>query len=41
MSNRNGVVKPPAKKSGTAFPYYNEALVGRATYDYSNKYFLR
>jgi TonB-linked SusC/RagA family outer membrane protein len=22
----------------TAFPYYNEGLVGRATYDYSNKY---
>jgi len=28
------------KNSGTAFPYYNEAVVGRATYDYSNKYLL-
>ncbi len=24
--------------SGTNFPYYNEAFVGRATYDYSRKY---
>jgi TonB-linked SusC/RagA family outer membrane protein len=27
------------KDRGTEFPYYNEALVGRATYDYSHKYF--
>src|SRR5690606_11233461 len=26
------------KNSGTDFPYYNEGLVGRATYDYSRKY---
>jgi TonB-linked SusC/RagA family outer membrane protein len=25
---------------GTDFPYYNEALVGRVTYDYSHKYLL-
>jgi TonB-linked SusC/RagA family outer membrane protein len=26
------------KNSGTAFPYYNEGLVGRATYDFDHKY---
>ncbi len=26
------------KNSGTDFPYYNEALVGRGTYNYSHKY---
>lgn len=25
---------------GAAFPYYNEALVGRATYDYAHKYLV-
>ncbi|MCE5348210.1 MAG: TonB-dependent receptor [Bacteroidales bacterium] len=28
------------KNDGIEFPYYNEALVGRATYDYSHKYLL-
>ncbi len=28
------------KNTGTAFPYYNEGLVGRATYDYDRKYLL-
>jgi len=28
------------KNSGLDFPYYNEALAGRATYDYSRKYLL-
>lgn len=28
------------KNSGTSFPYYNEGLVGRATYDYNHKYLL-
>ncbi len=28
------------QNDGTDFPYYNEALVGRATYDYSHKYLL-
>lgn len=28
------------KNDGTDFAYYNEALVGRATYDYSHKYLL-
>ncbi len=28
------------KNSGTDFAYYNEALVGRATYDFSHKYLL-
>ena len=28
------------KNSGIEFPYYNEGLVGRATYDYSHKYLL-
>jgi TonB-linked SusC/RagA family outer membrane protein len=28
------------KNLGTEFPYYNEALVGRATYDFAHKYFL-
>ncbi|MEI7423287.1 MAG: TonB-dependent receptor [Prolixibacteraceae bacterium] len=28
------------KNAGSDFPYYNEALVGRATYDYSNKYLV-
>jgi len=28
------------KNSGTDFPYYNEALVGRATYDYNKKYLI-
>jgi len=28
------------KNQGTDFPYYNEALAGRATYDYSRKYLL-
>ncbi len=28
------------KNAGTDFPYFNEALVGRITYDYFRKYFL-
>lgn len=28
------------KNKGLEFPYYNEALVGRATYDYSHKYMV-
>lgn len=28
------------KNQGTEFPYYNEGLVGRATYDYSKKYLI-
>ena len=28
------------KNDGTDFPYYNEGLVGRATYDYDHKYLL-
>lgn len=28
------------KNSGSDFPYFNEALVGRATYDYSHKYLV-
>lgn len=28
------------KNSGTDFPYFNEGLVGRITYDYSHKYLL-
>jgi TonB-linked SusC/RagA family outer membrane protein len=28
------------RNSGTDFPFYNEGLVGRATYDYSRKYLL-
>lgn len=28
------------KNSGTDFPFFNEAVVGRATYDYSHKYLL-
>ncbi len=28
------------KNKGLEFPYYNEALVGRATYDYGHKYLL-
>jgi len=28
------------KNKGLDFPYYNEALVGRATYDFNRKYFL-
>ncbi len=28
------------KNSEVAFPYYNEALVGRATYDYGHKYLV-
>ena len=27
-------------RSGTGFPYYNEGVVGRITYDYSHKYLL-
>jgi TonB-linked SusC/RagA family outer membrane protein len=28
------------KNGGTDFPYYNEALVGRVNYDFSNKYLI-
>jgi TonB-linked SusC/RagA family outer membrane protein len=28
------------KNNETSFPYYNEALVGRATYDYNKKYLI-
>jgi len=28
------------KNTGTDFPYYNEALVGRANYDYNHKYLV-
>ncbi len=28
------------KNSGTEFPYFNEALVGRATYDYDHRYLM-
>lgn len=28
------------KQIGTDFPYYNEGVIGRFTYDYSNKYLL-
>jgi TonB-linked SusC/RagA family outer membrane protein len=28
------------RNSGTSFPFYNEGLVGRATYDYNKKYLL-
>ena len=33
-----GLFNRQQKNSGTDFPYYNEGLVGRLTYDYSRKY---
>ncbi len=35
-----GLFQRQQKTSGADFPYYNEGLVGRATYDYKNKYLL-
>jgi TonB-linked SusC/RagA family outer membrane protein len=35
-----GLFNRQQKNSGTDFPYYNEGLVGRATYDYDKKYLL-
>ncbi|MDP4291781.1 MAG: SusC/RagA family TonB-linked outer membrane protein [Bacteroidota bacterium] len=32
------LMKREEKDQGTDFPYYNEALVGRVTYDYARKY---
>ena len=32
------LVNRQQKNSGTDFPYYNQGLVGRTTYDYSSKY---
>jgi TonB-linked SusC/RagA family outer membrane protein len=33
-----GLFNRQEKNSGTDFPYYNEGLVGRVTYDYNRKY---
>ena len=33
-----GLINRQEKRSGTSFPYYNEGLVGRVTYDYAHKY---
>ena len=35
-----GLFNRQQKNLGTEFPYYNEGLVGRATYDYDKKYLL-
>ena len=35
-----GLFNRQQKNTGTSFPYYNEGLVGRATYDYDHKYLL-
>lgn len=35
-----GLFNRQQKNTGTQFPYYNEGLVGRATYDYDHKYLL-
>jgi TonB-linked SusC/RagA family outer membrane protein len=35
-----GLFNRQQKNTGTEFPYYNEGLVGRATYDYDKKYLL-
>jgi TonB-linked SusC/RagA family outer membrane protein len=35
-----GLFNRQQKNSGTSFPYYNEGLVGRATYDYDHKYLV-
>jgi TonB-linked SusC/RagA family outer membrane protein len=35
-----GLFNRQQKNNGTEFPYYNEGLVGRATYDYDKKYLL-
>jgi TonB-linked SusC/RagA family outer membrane protein len=35
-----GLFNRQQRNSGTSFPYYNEGLVGRATYDYDKKYLL-
>jgi TonB-linked SusC/RagA family outer membrane protein len=35
-----GLFNRQQKNSGTEFPFYNEGLVGRATYDYNKKYLL-
>jgi len=35
-----GLFNRQQKNSTTSFPYYNEGLVGRATYDYNKKYLL-
>lgn len=35
-----GLFNRQERNSGTDFPYYNEGLVGRVTYDYNRKYLL-
>jgi TonB-linked SusC/RagA family outer membrane protein len=35
-----GLFNRQQRNSGTSFPFYNEGLVGRVTYDYSKKYLL-
>jgi TonB-linked SusC/RagA family outer membrane protein len=35
-----GLFNRQQKNSGADFPYYNEGLVGRATYDYNKKYLV-
>jgi TonB-linked SusC/RagA family outer membrane protein len=35
-----GLFNRQQRNTGTEFPYYNEGLVGRATYDYDKKYLL-
>jgi TonB-linked SusC/RagA family outer membrane protein len=35
-----GLFNRQQQNSGTSFPYYNEGLVGRLTYDYNRKYLL-
>jgi TonB-linked SusC/RagA family outer membrane protein len=35
-----GLFNRQQKNTGTSFPYYNEGLVGRATYDYDKKYLV-
>jgi TonB-linked SusC/RagA family outer membrane protein len=35
-----GLFNRQQKNTGTEFPYYNEGLVGRITYDYNRKYLL-
>jgi TonB-linked SusC/RagA family outer membrane protein len=38
--NVMGLFNRQQRNSGTDFPFYNEGLVGRATYDYDKKYLL-
>jgi TonB-linked SusC/RagA family outer membrane protein len=35
-----GLFNRQERNSGTSFPYYNEGLVGRVTYDYNRKYLI-